>query len=143
VKYARDNNQGGSQGDCMKFVWGYMTKSGYGKLDAWGDLPNMNGDLARGMPDYLNANPAHLREAGLQRLDTSLNPPIKNPHDARIPAGAVIVVAPGSTGTRHPTAGDIVVKGTRAGEFINDGPRMSYGTESNWHGRILGVYVPE
>jgi peptidoglycan hydrolase-like protein with peptidoglycan-binding domain len=143
IDHARNNHQGGSYGDCMKFVWSYMTKSGYGKLDDWNDLPAMNGDLARGLPDYLNASPAHLREAGLQRLDTATNPPITNPHDERIPPGAIIVVAPGSYGTRHPTAGDIVVKGTRPGEFINDGPAMDYGTRGNWHGRILGVYVPE
>ena len=127
----------------MAFVWGYMTRSGYGKLDNWNDLPGMNGALARGLPDYLNASAAHLKEAGMQRLDTATNPPIKNPHDPRIPPGAVIVVAPGSYGTRHPTAGDIVVRGTRSGEFINDGPRMDYGTQGSWFGRILGVYVPE
>lgn len=143
VKFARANHQGGSRGDCMAFVWNYMTRSGYGKLKNWNDLPGMNGALARGLPDYLNASPAHLKEAGLQRLDTATNPPIKNPHDPRIPAGAVIVVAPGSSGTRHPTAGDIVVRGTRSGEFINDGPAMSYGTQGSWYGRILGVYVPE
>ena len=143
VKFARANHQGGSRGDCMAFVWSYMTRSGYGKLDNWNDLPGMNGALARGLPDYLNASPAHLQEAGLQRLDTATNPPIKNPHDPRIPAGAVIVVAPGSSGTRHPTAGDIVVRGTRSGEFINDGPAMNYGTQGTWYGRILGVYVPE
>jgi hypothetical protein len=127
----------------MEYVWRYMTTSGYGKLDAWGDLPRMNGGLARGLPDYLNASPAHLKEAGLQRLDTATSPRITNPHDSRIPAGAIIVVAPGSYGTSHPTAGDIVVKGNRSGEFINDGPRMNYGTQGSWHGRILGVYVPE
>jgi peptidoglycan hydrolase-like protein with peptidoglycan-binding domain len=143
VKFARANHQGGSRGDCMAFVWSYMTRSGYGKLDNWNDLPGMDGALARGLPDYVNASAARLKEAGLQRLDTATNPPIKNPHDSRIPPGAVIVVAPGSTGTRHPTAGDIVVRGTRSGEFINDGPAMNYGTQGTWYGRILGVYVPE
>jgi hypothetical protein len=143
VQHARANHAGGSGGRCMEYVWRYMTTSGYGKLDQWGDLPRMNGALARGLPDYLNASAAHLKEAGLVRLDTALHPPIRNPHDQRIPAGAVIVVAPGSTGTSHPTAGDIVVKGTHPGEFINDGPRMNYGTPSGWQGRILGVYVPE
>ncbi|MCU0701402.1 MAG: peptidoglycan-binding protein [Myxococcaceae bacterium] len=142
IEHARANHQGASLGDCFKFVWGYMTKSGYGKLDDWNDLPRMNGDLARGLPDYLNASPRHLEEAGLQRLDTATQPPITNPHDPRIPPGAVIVVAPGSTGTAHPTAGDIVVKGSQPGEFINDGPRMNYGTRDSWQGRILGVYVP-
>lgn len=142
VQHARGHHAGASRGRCMEYVWRYMTTSGYGKLDAWGDLPRMNGGLARGLPDYLNASPAHLKEAGLQRLDTT-SPRITNPHDSRIPPGAIIVVAPGSYGTAHPTAGDIVVKGTRPGEFINDGPRMNYGTQSSWYGRILGVYVPE
>ena len=143
INHARAHHQGGSYGDCFKFVWGYMTKSGYGKLDNWNDLPKMNGALARGLPDYLNKSPAHLKEAGLQRLDTATTPPIQNPHDPRIPPGAVIVVAPKSYGTAHATAGDIVVKGNRPGEFINDGPRMDYGTSGSWYGKILGVYVPE
>ena len=143
VHHARGHHSGASRGRCMEYVWRYMTTSGYGKLDAWGDLPRMNGGLARGLPDYLNASPAHLKEAGLQRLDTATSPRITNPHDSRIPAGAIIVVAPGSYGTSHPTAGDIVVKGNRPGEFINDGPRMNYGTQGSWYGRILGVYVPE
>jgi len=143
VQHARANHSGASRGRCMEYVWRYMTTSGYGKLDNWGDLPRMDGALARGLPDYLNASPAHLKEAGLQRLDTATSPRITNPHDSRIPPGAIIVVAPGSTGTAHPTAGDIVVKGTRPGEFINDGPRMNYGSQGSWHGRILGVYVPE
>ena len=143
INHARSHHQGGSYGDCFKFVWGYMTSSGYGKLDNWNDLPKMNGALARGFPDYLNQNPAHLKEAGLQRLDTATTPPIRNPHDARIPPGAVIVVAPGSFGTSDPVAGDIVVKGNRPGEFINDGPRMNYGTPGSWYGKVLGVYVPE
>jgi hypothetical protein len=29
------------------------------------------------------------------------------------------------------------------GEFINGVPTMNYGTANTWHGRILGVYVPE
>jgi peptidoglycan hydrolase-like protein with peptidoglycan-binding domain len=142
IEHARANHQGASKGDCFQFVWGYMTKSGYGKLDNWNDLPGMDGALARGFPDFLNASQRNLDEAGLQRLDTATQPAITNPHDPRIPPGAVIVVAPGSTGTSHPTAGDIVVKGTRPGEFINDGPNMNYGTRDSWRGRILGVYVP-
>lgn len=143
VDYARNNNVGGSNGDCFKYVWRYLHSSGYGKINNYNDLPRMQSGLARHFSDYMNASPANLREAGLQRLDTALSPPISNPHDSRIPAGAVIVVAAGSTGTAHPEAGDIVVKGGRAGEFINDGPAMYYGTPSNWRGKVLGVYVPE
>ncbi len=143
LAFARANNQGASRGRCMEFVWRYMTQSGYGNLNSVGDLPAMDGSLARGLPDYLNASQAHLDEAGLQRLDTGLNPPITNPHDSRIPPGAIIVVAAGSYGTSHPTAGDIVVRGDRPGEFINDGPNMSYGTSSSWYGQVRGVYVPK
>jgi hypothetical protein len=143
VAYARSHQSGVTDGRCFEYVWRYMTSSGYGKLKKWSDLPAMNGQYARGFADYLNASPAHLAEAGLQRLDTSVSPPITNPHDPRIPAGAVIVVGPGSTGTRHPRAGDITVKGSRAGEFINDGNMGQWmGTRSSWTGRLLGAYVP-
>jgi peptidoglycan hydrolase-like protein with peptidoglycan-binding domain len=143
LSYARGHNSGASRGRCMEYVWRYMTESGYGNLNDFGDLPGMDGNLARGLPDYLNGSQAHLDEAGLQRLDSTLNPPITSPHDPRIPAGAIIVVAAGSYGTSHPTAGDIVVKGDRPGEFINDGPNMSYGTSSSWYGQVRGVYVPK
>ncbi|MBP7634407.1 hypothetical protein KBA41_09545 [Candidatus Ozemobacteraceae bacterium] len=92
--------------------------------------------------DYLNGGQTRLDEAGLQRLDTTLKPPITNPHDPRIPDGAVIVVSAGSYGTRDPVAGDIVVK-AGPGHFINDGPNMDYGTKSSWYGKVMGVYVPK
>jgi hypothetical protein len=141
VDYALRNHKGGSNGNCFNAVWGYLTSSGYGKLDQWGDLPNMQSTYAKDFAIYLNARPENLDEAGLQRLDTAYDPPITNPHDSRIPKGAVIVVAPGSTGTAHATAGDIVIKGD--GRFINDGPNMDYGTKSTWTGKVLGVYIPK
>lgn len=141
VLYARRNHRGASRGYCFNAVWGYMTGSGYGNLNHWWDLPRMQSGEARHLAEYLNARPANLREAGLQRLDTMLTPRITNPHDPRIPDGAVIVVAAGSTGTAHPTAGDVVVKA--GNRFINDGPNMYYGTRQSWRGRILGVYIPE
>jgi hypothetical protein len=141
VDYALRNHKGGSNGNCFNAVWGYLTSSGYGKLDQWGDLPNMQSTYAKDFAIYLNARPGNLDEAGLQRLDTAYDPPITNPHDSRIPKGAVIVVAPGSTGTAHATAGDIVIKGD--GRFINDGPNMDYGTKSTWTGKVLGVYIPK
>ena len=77
----------------------------------------------------------------LVRIDNT-NQKITNPHDPRIPDGAIIVVAPGSYGTAHPKAGDIVVKaGNR--HFINDQYKMDYGTSSIWFGEVLGVYVPK
>ena len=66
-----------------------------------------------------------------------------NPHDPKVPAGAVCVVAPGSTGTAHPTAGDITIKGDRPGEFINDGQMGKHmGNINTWRGNLLGCYVP-
>ncbi len=141
VEYALKNHQGGSNGQCFNAVWGYLTSSGYGNLNQWGDLPGMGSAEARNFAEFMNARPDNLKEAGLQRLDTALTPPITNPHDPRIPVGAVIVVAAGSTGTAHETAGDIVIKGN--GRFINDGPNMDYGSKDTWKGKILGVYIPE
>lgn len=142
VDYALRNHRGGSNGDCFNAVWGYLTSSGYGNLKAWGDLPNMGSDEAREFAEFMNKSSANLNEAGLQRLDTAFNPPITSPHDPRIPKGAVIVVAAGSYGTAHPTAGDIVIKASE-GRFVNDGPNMDYGTASNWTGKLLGVYIPK
>ncbi len=142
VDYALRNNRGASNGECFNAVWGYLTSSGYGNLKAWGDLPNMGSDEAREFAEFMNKSGTNLDEAGLQRLDTAFNPPITSPHDPRIPAGAVIVVAAGSYGTAHPTAGDIVIKAGE-GRFVNDGPNMDYGTASNWTGKLLGVYIPK
>lgn len=141
VDYALANHRGASNGQCFNAVWGYLTSSGYGNLKAWGDLPDMGSDEAREFAEYLNKSSANLDEAGLQRLDTAFNPPIASPHDPRIPKGAVIVVAAGSYGTAHPTAGDIVIKADE-GRFVNDGPSMDYGNTENWTGKLLGVYIP-
>jgi len=143
VQYARGHNVGASQGDCFQYVWRYMTSSGYGKLKNWNDLPAMPSAYARNFAEYLNASPAHLAEAGMQRLDTAVSPPVTNPHDPRVPPGAVVVVGPGSTGTSHATAGDITVRGLAQGEFINDGPMGRFmGNRNTWQGKLLGVYVP-
>jgi hypothetical protein len=63
----------------------------------------------------------------------------QHPHDPRIPAGAVMVVAPGSTGTIHPTGGDIVGNGG----FVTDGPRMNYGTQSGRAASSASPFPPE
>jgi|GEM_PF-4747519 len=141
VKHAMANHRGASRGYCFNAVWGYLSKSGYGNIRSWGDLPRMQSGLARYFSDFMNASQGNLNEAGLQRLDKMLQPPIVNPHDKRIPVGAVIVVAAGSTGTSNPVAGDIVIKGN--GRFINDGPNMWYGEPGTWRGKLLGVYVPK
>ena len=141
VAYALANHRGASNGECFNAVWGYLTRSGYGNLQAWGNLPAMQSGEARHFAEYLNSSQQNLDEAGLKRLDTTLTPPITSPHDPRIPKGAVIVVGPGSYGTAHPTAGDIVIKAAD-GRFVNDGPNMDYGTSANWYGKVLGVYIP-
>lgn len=139
VAFARANRTGRVGGRSFQFVWRYLTSVGYGKLTSPGDLPDLAGSAPRDFADYLNASPARLREAGLQRVEG-----ISNPHDPRIPAGAVIVVAAGSTGAGHPLAGEIFVKGASPGEFINDGDFSGWmGDRSTWCGRVLGVYVPE
>lgn len=97
--------------------------------------------------EYMNTG-SNAEHAGLQRLDLS------NPYDA--PLGAIVVVGGGSPGTKHPTAGDISVKGS-GDTFWNDGA-MNYGGRSLWthattlptpfeYGQagkavLLGVYVP-
>jgi len=138
LSYAKTHNSGGSHGNCFNYVWRYMANSKYGKIVSQNSLPNMPSNYARNFADYLNASPAHLQEAGLQRITG-----VTNPFDPKIPAGAVVVVGPGSTGTSHPVAGDITVKGEN-GQFINDGPSMgSYmGNLNSWRGTLLGAYVP-
>ncbi|MBU1105874.1 MAG: hypothetical protein KKB51_04320 [Candidatus Riflebacteria bacterium] len=142
IAYALANNRGASNGQCFNAVWEYLTRSSYGKLANWEDLPAMESGEARNFAEYLNASAKNLEEAGLKRIDTALTPPITSPHDPRIPNGAVIVVAAGSTGTAHPTAGDIVIKAGE-GRFVNDGPNMDYGTADTWQGNLLGVYIPQ
>jgi len=140
--YALQNHRGASNGQCFNAVWGYLTAVGYGNLKKWEDLPSMKSGEARNFAEFMNASQRNLDEAGLVRLDTSLKPPITSPHDPRIPRGAVIVVGPNSTGTGHPTAGDIVIKAGE-GRFVNDGPNMDYGTAATWKGTLLGVYIPK
>ena len=141
VLHARNNHSGASRGYCFEYVWKYLYQSGgYGNISKHWDLPRMGSKYARHFADYMNASQSNLEEAGLVRLDNK-KPAIMNPHDKRIPDGAVIVVGPGSYGTRHKEAGDIVIKDGKY--FINDGPNMNYGTESSWYGTLLGVYVPK
>ncbi len=136
VSYAFAHNAGASRGRCFEYVWRYLTSSGYGLLDDYADASDMPSAYARNFAEYMNAN-GHAAQWGLVRL------PVTNPYDA--PAGAVVVVAAGSPGTSHPTAGDISIA-AGGGRFINDGPYMSYGGSreafSARGGRVLGVYVP-
>jgi hypothetical protein len=136
VSYALLHNAGASRGRCFRYVWSYLTSSGYGKLHSYYDAPDMPSAYARNFAEYMNAN-GNAARWGLHRL------PIDNPYDA--PAGAVVVVAAGSPGTSHPTAGDISIA-AGGGRFVNDGPNMSYGGSraafTSGDGRVLGIYAP-
>ncbi|HEY5933167.1 MAG TPA: peptidoglycan-binding protein [Kofleriaceae bacterium] len=122
-------------GMCYRSVKHHITNAG-----GYGNIRNIYTDPrfssaqaeARMFAERVNTNPARF---GLERLS------ISNPYEA--PEGSIIVVAPGSPGTRHPTAGDIVVKGP-GDTFFNDG-NMSYRGRSAWppsRGGVLGVYRP-
>jgi uncharacterized protein YraI len=136
VTYADRNHSGGSRGRCFQYVWGYLWKSGYGNIDSYNDAPDMGSAEARMFAEYMNRG-NNAQTWGLQRLS------LTNPYDA--PRGAVVVVAAGSPGTAHPTAGDIAIA-AGGGRFINDGPNMGYGGSRqafvNGGGRVLGIYVP-
>lgn len=135
VQHADRYNSGMSIGRSFVFVWGYMTTSGYGELDDYADAPDMPSAYPRNFAEYMNQGD-NAATWGLQRL------PISLPHDA--PAGSVVVVAGGSPGTTHPTAGDIAVA-VGDGTFINDGPGVTYGPRATFAsdgGRVLGVYAP-
>jgi SH3-like domain-containing protein len=136
LAYARAHNSGASRGRCFEYVWRYLAASGYGLINDPGDAPDMPSAYARNFAEYMNEN-GNAARWGLQRLA------IANPYDA--PVGAVVVVAAGSPGTAHPTAGDISLA-AGGGVFINDGPAMGYGGSraafTSGGGRVLGIYVP-
>lgn len=136
VPFADANHSGASRGRCFQYVWGYLWKSGYGDINEYNDAPDMGSAEARMFAEYMNRG-TNAARWGLQRL------PLTNPYDA--PRGAVVVVAAGSPGTAHPTAGDIAIA-AGGGRFINDGPNMGYGGSrdafTRGGGRVLGIYVP-
>ena len=136
VTYADGHHSGGSRGRCFQYVWDYLWKSGYGNINSYNDAPDMGSAEARMFAEYMNRG-NNAQTWGLQRLS------LTNPYDA--PRGAVVVVAAGSPGTAHPTAGDIAIA-AGGGRFINDGPNMGYGGSRqafvNGGGRVLGIYVP-
>ncbi|HEU4408484.1 MAG TPA: hypothetical protein VFS43_24695 [Polyangiaceae bacterium] len=136
VAYADAHHSGVSGGRCFEYVWDYLWRSGYGKIDEYNDAPDMPSAYARNFAEYMNQG-NNAATWGLQRL------PINNPYDA--PVGAVVVVAAGSPGTAHPTAGDIAIA-AGGGRFINDGPNMGYGGSRqafvNGGGKVLGIYAP-
>ncbi len=54
VKHAMGNHRGASRGFCFNAVWGYLSKSGYGNIRSWGDLPRMQSGLARYFADFMS-----------------------------------------------------------------------------------------
>jgi len=117
-------------GRCLWHVNNWLDKTGYAKIGN-GKSPRM--PLARNYGDWLNQNHQSL---GLKKLN------IDNPYQA--PPGAIIVVRPGTPGTRHPTAGDIVVMG-KNGHMYNGG-EMGYGGPQNFpkgNKHVIGIFVPQ
>jgi len=135
LAYALAHNNGGSHGHCYEWVWKYLMNvpGGYGKISS-SNQPNVPPAYARDFADWMNKG-SNAKTYGLQKLN------VDTPYGA--PAGAIVVVPPGVPGTANPVAGDIAVaKGD--GEFVNDGPHMSYGPPASFpKGKVLGVYVPE
>ncbi len=134
-------SRAGSQrpgGWCYRAVSTYIDATGYGRISRGGfgrAIPSGYWSYARQFADYLNMGD-NARRLGIKRLA------INNPYEA--PAGAIVVVAPRSPGTSHPTAGDISIAGGD-GTFYNDG-NMSYRGREAWppaHGGVLGIYVPD
>lgn len=129
----RTNGGKRPRGRCYEHVYKLIERSGYGKMPAVG-IPASHSTYARNFAEYANAS-GNLEKLGLRKLD------ITNPYDA--PRGAIVVVGPGTPGTSHPTAGDIVVS-LGGGRFINDG-EMGYGGAGNFppgNRHVLGIYVP-
>ncbi|HLL01725.1 MAG TPA: peptidoglycan-binding protein [Myxococcaceae bacterium] len=117
-------------GRCLWHVNNWLDRTTYGQIGN-GQSPRM--PLARNYGDWLNNN---YQSLGLKKLD------IDNPYQA--PPGAIIVVRPGTPGTRHPTAGDIVVMGNN-GRMFNGG-EMNYGGPQNFprgNRHVIGIFVPQ
>lgn len=120
-------------GRCYAAVKRHISNAGgYGNIrNIYNDARFQPQGLARNFAEVVNSKGPE--SFGLERLS------IANPYDA--PEGSLIVVSPGSPGTRHPTAGDITVRGP-GDHFYNDG-EMKYGGPKAWPhrtGRVLGVY---
>lgn len=122
-------------GWCYRAVKKFIaqTPGGYGGLNA-SNIHTIPQARARDFADYMNRND-NAAKHGLRKLD------LANPYDA--PPGALVVVAPGTPGTHHPTAGDITIAAGH-GRFFNDG-NMGYGGPGNFppgNRHVLGIYVP-
>ncbi|MEB3204774.1 MAG: hypothetical protein VKP57_08740 [Candidatus Sericytochromatia bacterium] len=120
-------------GYCYRAVHLYLMRAGYGHLRP-DSIPWTHTRYARQFGEYLNQGD-HAARLGLRKL------PIDNPYDA--PPGSVVVVRPGTPGTRHPKAGDIAIAAGN-GKFYNDG-NMSYGGPENFppgNRHVVGIYAP-
>jgi hypothetical protein len=124
-------------GKCYYHVCQFLIQcGGYGKIkNPYSQFPSQYLPEAHGFADLMNSRgPAHF---GLERLSMS------SPYSA--PAGAIVVVAAGSPGTAHPTAGDIAIADGN-GHFYNGG-MMGYSGPAGWsassRAKLLGVYIPK
>lgn len=118
-------------GYCYMHVWRFIERAGYGHMPSQG-IPDSHATYAKQFASYADA---HLQSLGLRKLA------LDNPYDA--PAGAIVVVRPGTPGTAHPTAGDIAVADGQ-GRFFNGG-EMGYGGRASFppgNRHVLGIYVP-
>lgn len=132
VRVAQSMSGGQSPGGyCLGAVQDMLEQVSYGKA---GHGAVQRFPYARNYAEFMNEGKRY-EDYGLRKLD------IDNPYDA--PPGSIIVVRPGTPGTSHPTAGDIVVKGY-GDTFYNDG-EMGYGGSGNFppgNDYVLGIYAP-
>jgi peptidoglycan hydrolase-like protein with peptidoglycan-binding domain len=123
-------------GRCYFHICQFLIQcGGYGKIkNPYQQFPIAYLPEAHHFADLMNLRGPG--KFGLERLSVS------NPYNA--PAGSIVVVAAGSPGTAHPTAGDIAIADGH-GNFYNGG-EMSYGGREGWSAsrgaQMLGCYVP-
>jgi len=120
-------------GYCYRAVHLYLMRAAYGHLRP-DSIPWTHTRYARQFGEFMNQGD-HAARLGLRKLS------IDNPYDA-LP-GSVVVVRPGTPGTRHPKAGDIAIAAGN-GKFYNDG-NMSYGGPENFppgNRHVVGIYAP-
>jgi GH24 family phage-related lysozyme (muramidase) len=133
---ARAGSQGRRpDGRCYYHVCMFLVACGhYGKItNPYKQFTDAQRAEAHDFADLMSAG---VERWGLERVA------IRNPYDA--PSGSIVVVAAGSPGTHHPTAGDIAVADGH-GQFYNGG-MMGYGGRAGWDAargaKVLGCYIP-
>jgi hypothetical protein len=137
LEVARRNSVGRRpDGRCYQHVANYIDQAGFCGIQKNGfnaAIPAGYYRYAKNFAEYLNQGDNASR-LGIVKLGTD------NPY--RAPAGSIVVVRPGTPGTAHPTAGDIVVADGQ-GNFYNGG-EMGYGGSQNFppgNNYVLGVYA--